>query len=77
MLCIHVLRLDRNASVVGNCNQEIGRITFKPGVSSFKVIAKGVKLYLVENLGGLFRFQSWWGSDESNPFPFREQSPLT
>lgn len=50
--------------------------TFRPGVSSFKVMAKRVKLYLVGNLEGLLRFQSKCASDEPDPFPFPEQSPL-
>ena len=46
--------------------------TLSSGVSSFRVIAKRVRLYLVRCFDGLLRFQSKWGSD---PFAFLE-SPL-
>nr|GMD76188.1 hypothetical protein Iba_chr13bCG7930 [Ipomoea batatas]GMD78160.1 hypothetical protein Iba_chr13cCG10290 [Ipomoea batatas]GMD82108.1 hypothetical protein Iba_chr13fCG4880 [Ipomoea batatas] len=35
-----------------------GNFSCQPGVSSFKVRANRVKLYLVGSLGGLLRFQS-------------------
>lgn len=51
--------------------------TSSPGVSSFRVIEKLEKLYLVWNLDGLLRFQSNCASDDgSDPFPFPEQSPF-
>ena len=54
-------------------------ITLSPDVSSFSVMPKRVRLYLVGYLDGLLRFQSKGlvSNNESNSFPFPEKSPIT